>query len=91
MLHPDYPIMEGKYRMTADWSVTLNQPHNRRIEDGSLVIWRPGFTVWVNVWGNDNNQTIEERVKRIQSDVSPSAYEIISKKNGSGFIHAYRL
>jgi lipopolysaccharide/colanic/teichoic acid biosynthesis glycosyltransferase len=39
--------------MTPEWALVLPEKFNRRIEDGSMVFWRPGLTVWINVWGND--------------------------------------
>ena len=53
-LHPDFPVAEDNYQMTDEWSLTLPLPFNRRFEEGSLVIWRPRLTFWINVWGNDN-------------------------------------
>ncbi|MBY0399493.1 hypothetical protein K2X89_04310 [Myxococcota bacterium] len=50
MLHPDYPVVEGRVQMTREWSVELPQRFNRRIDDGSLVLWRPGLTIWTNIW-----------------------------------------
>lgn len=83
MLHPDFPVVEGRYQMTREWSVTLPEKFNRRIEDGDLVIWRPGMTMWVAVWGNDNNESKESRLKRIQADISPQAFDVeISKTSG---------
>jgi hypothetical protein len=57
MLHPEFPVIEGRYQMTPDWAVTLPQPFNQRFEDDSLVFWRPGITVWTIVWGNDKNES----------------------------------
>jgi hypothetical protein len=70
-LHPDFPVVEGDYRMTDEWSLTLPVPFNRRIEDGSLVVWRPGLTFWIAVWGNDHDETADERVRWILDAASP--------------------
>ena len=35
-LQPEYPVVDGTYQMTKEWSIKLSEPHNRRIEDGSL-------------------------------------------------------
>ncbi len=91
MLHPDFPVIENKYQMTSEWSINLEQPYNRRIEEGSLVIWRPGLTIWVNIWNNDNNETIKERLKWIISESSPEAFEVTSYEKGTSYVHAYRL
>ena len=90
-LHPDYHVIEGYLQLTAAWSLELEQPLNRRIEDGSMVLWRPGFTIWLNVWGNDNDETIDDRAGRIKSDVSSEAHDIVSGTSGGLFRHSYRL
>jgi hypothetical protein len=35
-LNSEFPVVEGKYRMTDEWSIILDRPHNRRVEEGSL-------------------------------------------------------
>ena len=37
-LHPKFPVVEGNYQMTKEWSVTLPGKFSRRIEEGSLVL-----------------------------------------------------
>ena len=91
MLHPDFPVVEGRYQMTKEWSLTLPEKFNRRIEDGDLVIWRPGITMWVTVWGNDKNDDNELRLKRIRADISPQAFDIETSKAGKVLRLSYRL
>jgi hypothetical protein len=90
-LHPEFPVVNGTYQMTEEWAITLNEPHNRRIEDGSLVIWRPGFTVWVNVWGNDNNKTITERAAWLKEGISQESFELEESKSNSLVRIGYRI
>lgn len=90
-LHPDFPVVEGHYQMTDEWALSLTTPLNRRIEDGSLVLWRSGLTAWINIWGNDNNQTIEERAAWLRKDISTEAFEIHEAKSSSAFRIEYRL
>ena len=90
-LHPEFPVVDGTYQMTDEWTITLNEPHNRRIEDGSLVLWRPGFTVWVNVWGNDNNKSLMERSSWLKEDISKEAFEIEENKTNSLVRIGYRI
>jgi hypothetical protein len=63
MLHPDFPVVEGRYQITSDWAVTLPQQFNRRIEEDSMVCWRPSVTVWTVVWNNNNNESQQERLE----------------------------
>ncbi|MDT8999378.1 hypothetical protein RQP53_08885 [Paucibacter sp. APW11] len=69
-LHPDYPIVTGSYQMTDEWAVTLPDEFNRRIEDGSLVLWRPALTFWISIWGNDKDTSEEKRLASILETAS---------------------
>jgi hypothetical protein len=91
MLHPDVPIVEWEYRMTKDWSVTLPEKFNRRMEDDDLVIWRPGFTIWVAVWGNDHKKSREERLTWLQEEMSSGAFDIEELREEDVLRFAYRL
>jgi hypothetical protein len=91
MLHPDYPIVEGTYQMTEDWSVSLPGKFNRRVEDDSLVIWRPGLTLWTSVWANDHNDSLEGRLSRIVGDASPEAFDKLIEKEEGLVRYSYRL
>jgi hypothetical protein len=64
-LHPDYPVVTGTYQMTDEWAVALPDRFNRRIEDGSLVLWRPTLTFWIVIWGNDKGTSEEDRLTSI--------------------------
>jgi hypothetical protein len=90
-LHPEYPVVEGVYQMTDHWSVTLDQKHNRRIEDGSLVLWRPGFTIWTTVWNGKEGETPEQRLKSLKEGISDKATEVKEEKHGAVLGLSYRL
>ncbi len=49
--------MSGACNLTEDWSLFLPEKFNRRIEDGDMVIWRPGLTFYLAAWDNDDRQT----------------------------------
>ncbi len=91
MSHPDFPLVEGKYQMTQEWFITLDQKHKQRVDEGSLVLWRPGFTIWINVWGNDNDESIAERLKWISAESSSEAFEVNSTKKENTYEYSYRL
>ena len=91
MLHPEFPVIEGRYQMTRDWAVTLPQQFNRRIEDDSLVFWRPGITAWTIVWGNDKGESQQERLEWLRGDTSPDAFEAESVTEGDVTRYSYRL
>jgi hypothetical protein len=87
-----FPTVEGVYAMTKSWSIELPPgAFKRRIEDGSLVVWRPGVTAWINVWNNDRDETIDERAESILRDRSPAAYDLLDETSDDGRRFAYRL
>lgn len=69
-LNPDFPVVEGDYPLTSGWRIALAQPFNRRIEDGSLVLWIPELTFWFNVWNNERQASAEELLASILAHVS---------------------
>jgi hypothetical protein len=91
VLHPDFPVVAGNYQMTKEWSIVLPDKFNRRIEEGSLVLWRPGFTMWVTVWGNDRNESAVQRLSRIKNDISKEAFDLEESKPEKIRRFSYRL
>jgi hypothetical protein len=59
-----YPIVEGEQAITPEWSIKLPATEKlaRRVEDGSLVLWRPGLTVRVGIWNNDRHESQARRL-----------------------------
>jgi hypothetical protein len=91
MLNPNYPVVEGPHQITDDWSIVLPRPFNRRIEDGELCIWRPGFTVWVVAWNNDDDESAAERLDWLRETSSPGAFDVIDEQSNDLVRFAYRL
>ena len=77
--------------MTDNWSVTLEQKYNRRLEDGSLVLWRPGVTIWTLVWNLKDGETTTDRYGALKKDVSPEAQDLLEEVDGLVLRLAYRL
>jgi hypothetical protein len=70
-LNPDFPIVDGDYHLTSGWHIVLPHPFNRRIEDGSLVLWTGELTFWFNVWNNERKASVDELLASIRQHVSP--------------------
>ena len=90
-LSPDYPVVQGRYQMTGEWSVDLPSKFNRRFEEGSLVFWRPGFTIWTNIYGSDNSLGAEERLQGIRDDSSPNSFDELTEFDSNIARYSYRL
>lgn len=75
----DFPLVSGIYKMTKGWEIDLgNQEFRRRVEDGSLVIWRPGITMWIGVWEYPKEESRSSFIERKRSRSGlPSGSEII--------------
>lgn len=56
--------------MAKVWRTDLPEQFNRRIEDGSLVLWRPDLTLWINVWNNDQRLGVDELLARVLKSAS---------------------
>jgi hypothetical protein len=90
-LHPDFPVIEGRYRLTRDWELELPGKFNRRMEDGDMVIWRPGLTFWIAVWGAKPDTTPEGTLARILEGASPDRTDENVDRSGDLIRLTYRL
>lgn len=91
MLHPDFPSVDGQYQMTRDWATTLPEKFNRRFEDGALVLWRPGLTAWINVWGNDLAETAQHRCEEAMTRANSAAFDAKVVSSDQLVRYSYRL
>ena len=90
-LHPDFPVVHGKYQMTIDWAINLPIEFNRRVEGGSLVLWRPGFTIWVDARNNDKELTTDAQLEWLKTLISRDAFDIQESNANDVKFLTYRL
>lgn len=90
-LNAEFPVVRGHHRLTTTWSIELPGEFNRRIEDGDLVLWRPGMTLFIAIWNNDRAETVTERSEWIREDMDPKAFDIVEAPVGTMQRFAYRL
>lgn len=86
-----FPVVEGRVQLTDNWAVTVPVQFNLRVEDNSLVLWRPGFTVWTILLINDKAQTQQQRLDWLQRDTSTDAFDHMVEVNGDITRYAFRL
>lgn len=55
------------------------------------MLWRPGLTIWLNVWGNNNNETPAERLAWIKDEASPARFDVRESVSGGLIRFSYRL
>ena len=90
-LNPKFPVVTGRHQLNATWSVDLADKFNRRIEEDDLVLWRPGMTVFVAIWNNDQAETVSARLAWLRGDMNPAAFDIVEDSFESSRGFAYRL
>jgi hypothetical protein len=86
----EFPQVQGSYAMTREWSLVLAAPMKKRFEDGSLVLWRPGLTVWVVVYGNGDGPPAAQ-LAAVTADASPQRFDAIEETSGGSLRFGYRL
>ena len=90
-LHPRFPIVIGTYQLTDEWEITLLKPHNRRIEDGAMFLWRPTFTVRLHVLNNPEGEKSENLFAWWRFRISPDAVDIFEQIKTNPLRLSYRL
>jgi len=90
-LHPEFPVVTGDYPLSDRWQISLPLKFNRRLEDGSLILWRPGITIYLIAWGNDDGESIGVRLNDLKSGISREAFEPKLGQSGVTQQFSYRL
>lgn len=88
---PGFPLVEGVHALTATWTVTLPEKFARRVEDGSLVLWRPGLTMWIASFNNDRGEARDSRLAALTKGRSPASTEFREMNEGAVTRATYRL
>jgi hypothetical protein len=88
---PGFPVVQGDHALTARWTLHLPQQFAGRVEDGDLVLWRPGLTIWVAAWDNDHNEPKSERLAKAKCDCSPDRFAEREAVQGGITRFSYRL
>lgn len=88
---PGFPLVEGDHPLTTNWSIYLPERFARRVEDGQLVLWRPGFTIWLTAWNNDHGESQGKRLAGLKKSVSPERFAEHESQAKNLTRYSYRL
>lgn len=88
---PGFPVVEGDHQLTATWSIHLPERFARRVEDGQLVLWRPGLTIWLTAWGNDHRESQARRLAGLKQSASPERFAEDESQARNLTRYSYRL
>jgi len=56
----EFPFMIGRVALSPAWTIVLPLAFKQRFEESQMVLWRPGLTNWMSVWGNNTNTSVED-------------------------------
>jgi hypothetical protein len=88
---PGFPLVEGDHALTETWSIHLPEPFARRVEEGSLVLWRPGLTIWLTAWDNDHGESQGKRLAWIKKTASKDRFDEHETEANNVTRYRYRL
>ena len=87
----DFPFVLARIALTENWSLHLPLAFKLRLEDGAMVIWRPGFTIWLTSWNNDKGESIVDRKARFAATASPNKFDDREHEDEGRLYYSYRL
>ncbi len=65
------PVTAGSFHVSESWSFMLSSRMLRRVEEGCLVLWHPGLTIWLSAYTDGQFHAAEDRLARIRTNISP--------------------
>jgi hypothetical protein len=71
---PGFPLVEGKHVLSPAWTIQLSELFARRVEDGSVVLWRPGLTIWLEARTSDQGQSQARRLAAFKRSASGARF-----------------
>jgi hypothetical protein len=76
-------------RMNERWSIGIDASFQKREEDGALVYWRPGATIWINTW--NTGQGRKEAIVSIKQQSSQTRKDLYEAEDGAVLRYGYFL
>lgn len=78
-------------QISSNWWISVDQMYRDRFDDGSLVLWRPERTIWINIWDDAARGTPRQRLDARIRDRSPDAIDLFEHDDGGLLRFGYRL
>jgi hypothetical protein len=88
---PGFPLVDGDHPLTRNWSIHLPERFARRVEDGQLVLWRPGLTIRLTAWNNDQGESQGTRLAGLKTSASPARFAEHESQARNLTRYSYRL
>lgn len=87
----EFPFLVGRVAVTEEWSIDLPFAVMQRFEETQMVLWRPGFTVFLSAWNNDKNEPASKRKADFAELTSAGKYDESTTQDGGRLYYSYRI
>jgi hypothetical protein len=88
---PGFLLVKGEHALTTTWSIHLPEQFARRVEEESLVLWRPGLTIWLTAWNNDHRESQARRLVWFKKSAAKNRFAEHEAKTHNTTRYSYRL
>lgn len=78
-------------QISKDWWISLDESYRTRVDDGSLVLWRGGRTVWISIWGDTDGRTPRDRLAGWVGERDVAAVDLFQTEEGGLLRFGYLL
>ncbi len=78
-------------RISDDWWIGIDETYRTRVEDGSLVFWRPERTIWISLWKDHDGRTVRERLDTWIAERNASATDLFKQEDNGLLRFGYLL
>jgi hypothetical protein len=90
-MNDEFPFLIGRVALTDGWSIELPVACKQRFEESQMVLWRPGFTIWLSIWGHDTKASVQQRQRQFADAASTGKFdESVVQKDGRCY-YSYRI
>jgi hypothetical protein len=80
----------NRHIIGTDWSILVDPEFQHRIDDGNVVLWKPGQTVHASVF-NTNNAEAEDAIERMIEGRPGIPVQMFDREEPGLAGHAYLL
>jgi len=78
-------------RISDDWWIGIDGSYRTRVEDSSLVFWRPERTIWISLWKDHDGRTVRERLDTWIADRHAGATDLYEQEDNGLLRFGYLL
>ncbi len=78
-------------RITEHWSAEVDNSFRSRVDNGSKVFWKPGRTIWIDVYDTQKRESVDQTLKKLKASASKERKDIFDFKDGQIHRFAYLL